>query len=106
MNPPRQMPYGFEQDASTLCQLDLMKKYRCTQNQVHRWRKELGVDTMRRHRVPVVQLDRNTDEIIARYKSLVDAAKAVDGDYQNINCAARGIYKQAYGFKWRFDIAN
>ena len=83
-----------------------MKKYRCTQNQVHRWRKELGVDTMRRRRVPVVQLDLYTEKIIASYKSLLDAAKAVDGDYQNINCAAKGIYKQAYGFKWRFDIAN
>ena len=83
-----------------------MKKYRCTQNQVHRWRVELGVDTMRRHRVPVVQLDLYTEKIIASYKSLLDAAKAVDGDYQNIHCAAKGIYKQAYGFKWRFDIAN
>lgn len=61
---------------------------------------------MRRRRVPVAQLDRNTEEIIARYKSLLDAAKAVDGDYQNINNAAKGVYKQAYGFKWRFDIAN
>ena len=61
---------------------------------------------MRRHRVPVAQIDRNTEEIIARYKSLLDAAKAVDGDYQNINKAAKGVYKQAYGFKWRFDIAN
>jgi len=61
---------------------------------------------MRRHRVPVAQLDRNTEEIIARYKSLLDAAKAVDGDYQNINKAAKGVYKQACGFKWRFDIAN
>jgi hypothetical protein len=61
---------------------------------------------MRRHRVPVVQLDLYTEKIIASYKSLLDAAKAVDGDYQNINCAAKGIYKQAYGFKWRFDIAN
>ena len=106
MNPPRQMPYGFEQDASTLCQLDLMKKYRCTQNQVHRWRKELGVETNRRYGKPVSQIDPNTGETVAQYKTLSDAARAVNGKYQNITAAAAGVYKQAYGFKWRFDIAN
>ena len=106
MNHPRQMPFGFEQDA-TLCQPKLMKKYHCSTYQINRWRKELGIDTM--HRVnakPVFQIDIETGEVIAWHKSMNAAAKVVGGVYQNIDKAAKGVYKQAYGFKWRFEIAN
>ena len=106
MNPPRQMPFGFADDA-TLCQPKLMKKYHCSPIQINRWRKELGIDTM--HRVnskPVFQIDIETENIIARFPSMNAAAKVVGGAFQNIDKAAKGIYKQAYGFKWRFDSAN
>lgn len=106
VNPPRQMPFGFEQDAGILCQLKLMKKYHCTSQQVHRWRAELGVDTNRKYKIPVLQIDSKTGDVLARYESLIAAGTAFGGSYQNINNAAKGIYKQAYGFKWRFDIAN
>ena len=106
MNPPRQMPFGFERDA-TLCQPKLMKKYHCSTYQINRWRKELGIDTMHRINVkPVFQIDIETGNVIARYKSMSAAARSVGGNFQNIDKAAKGIYKQAYGFKWRFDSAN
>ena len=52
------------------------------------------------------QIDIETGNVIARYKSMSAAARSVGGNFQNIDKAAKGIYKQAYGYKWRFDSAN
>ena len=106
VNHKRPMPFGFEQDA-TLCQPKLMKKYHCSTYQINRWREELGVDTM--HRVnskPVFQICIETGNVIERHKSMNAAARAIGGTFQNIDKAAKGIYRQAYGFNWRFDVAN
>lgn len=103
MNRKRDIPFGFADDADQLCQLKLMKKYHCSQAQVHRWRVELGVDTARRRDRPVVQIDMETGKVIAHHKSISAAARAVGGFQQNVAQAAHGRIHYAYGFYWGFD---
>lgn len=102
MNRRRDIPYGFSDDADKLCQLKLMKKYHCSQEQVHRWRVELGVDTARRRDRPVVQVDLETGKVIAHHKSISAAARSVGGFPQNVAQVLNGRNHKAYGFAWRF----
>lgn len=52
------------------------------------------------HRCPVLQLDKETNEIIGKYPSMKDAAKAVGGTNKKISAVCCGKQKTAYGFKW------
>lgn len=106
MNRRRDIPYGFSDDADKLCQLKLIKKYHCSQQQVHRWRVELGIDTARKRDRPVVQIDMGTGRVIAHHKSISAAARSVGGFPQNVAQAAYGRIHYAYGFRWRFDNEN
>ena len=106
MNRRRDIPFGFSDDADTLCQLKLMKKYHCSQKQVHRWRVELGIDTARRRDRPVVQIDMKTGKVIAHHQSISAGARAVGGFQQNVAQALSGRNRTAYGYAWRFDHEN
>ena len=50
----------------------------------------------------VLKLDKETEEILAEYKSVGLAAKAVLGSQPNISACINGRKKTAYGFKWAF----
>ncbi len=51
----------------------------------------------------VLQLDRNTNEILAYYPSLSEAARAIGGKARmsNITEVCQGKRKTAYGYKWK-----
>lgn len=57
---------------------------------------------------PVIQIDLLTNEIIATYKSITDAKKAVspNSTHNNIAMCCRGLRHSAFGFKWRFENAE
>ena len=42
-------------------------------------------------------------EFISTYKSIRDAAMAVNGQSTPISKACRGLQKHAYGFEWKID---
>ncbi len=50
----------------------------------------------------VLQLDKTTEEVIGTYPSVTAAAKAIGKKHSGVSAAARGEYKHAYGFKWRY----
>lgn len=104
MNPPRPIPYGFAEDANMNI-LPLIEKYHCSWRQITRWRKELGVSVTRNQSKPVIQYDKDGNEI-ARYKSMHKAANAVGGCFENISMCANGKLRKAYGFQWRFEDAD
>ena len=51
---------------------------------------------------PVVQMDMDGNEI-ARFYSAKEAARSIGKSQAAISRACVGIYKQAYGFLWRYD---
>lgn len=50
----------------------------------------------------VLQIDKNTNEILAVYPSLAEAGRAIGGIYQNISRCCHGNAKTHRGYKWRF----
>lgn len=52
----------------------------------------------------VIQIDKNTDEIIKIWDSISDASEQVLGDRKSsrISAACRGKYKTVGGFKWLY----
>lgn len=59
-----------------------------------------------RIRKPVVQLEKETNIVIATYDSIQDAARALgkdnSGSASHISEACRGIRKSAFGYRWQF----
>lgn len=51
---------------------------------------------------PIIQIDIETNEIIAEYDSAVDASKVLNIRSETINRACRGGRKTAFGFKWKY----
>jgi hypothetical protein len=60
----------------------------------------------------VFRIDKNTNEILDKYDSIDLASKwIVDNGYSSslhnvhsgVSCAARGVYKSSFGFKWKID---
>lgn len=51
---------------------------------------------------PVLQIDKNTDEVIAEYHSVLEAARQLGINNSNISKCCLGKYKQAYGYKWKY----
>lgn len=51
--------------------------------------------------IPVYQIDRETDEIIAEYSSLTEAAALNGWHSNNISTCINGHTKTAYKYKWR-----
>lgn len=64
-----------------------------------------GENWIPRNAKPVLQIDKDTNEILKEYASGGQAAKALGktlNDASNILAVCRGKRKTAYGFKWRF----
>lgn len=51
----------------------------------------------------ILQIDPKTNEIIAKFNSLADAAKAVNGNFQGIQRVCNGLRKKHRDFVWKFD---
>ena len=51
---------------------------------------------------PVMMVDKDTDEVIKEFKSMIDAARYLGKSSGSISSACTGRYKSAYGFKWKF----
>jgi group I intron endonuclease len=54
--------------------------------------------------VSVLQLDANTEEVLARYQTASDAGRAMDskGGGSHISSVCLGKRKTAYGYKWKY----
>ena len=65
--------------------------------------KEKYIDMMaQKTRKPVEQIDLNTGEVINCFNSLGEVARFLGKSYGNISKVCKGIYKQAYGYGWRY----
>ena len=51
---------------------------------------------------PVLQIDKETNDVIAEFPSASDIYRLYGYSFGNICNCCRGIYKTAYGFKWRY----
>lgn len=51
---------------------------------------------------PVLQLDKETDEIIRRWDCAMDAYRDIGINNRNISACCRGKLKSAGGYRWRF----
>ena len=51
---------------------------------------------------PVLQIDKNTNEVIAEFPSASDIYRLYGYSFGNICNCCRGLIKSAYGFKWRY----
>lgn len=62
--------------------------------EIKKWKRKIG------------QYDLNTDELLASFNSAADAARSLGKDGKNggssIISACKGIYKQAYGYIWKY----
>ena len=56
----------------------------------------------RKKGIPVLQLDKFTDDVIKEWDKMKDAQKALGICSGSIGAACRGKYKTAGGFKWQF----
>lgn len=60
------------------------------------------VDYSNPQRRAVLQLDKNTGELIAKYNSLAEAAESMGVRPENISRCCRGINKTSQGYTWMF----
>lgn len=51
---------------------------------------------------PVLQIDKNTNEIIDEYPSIKEAARRLNIDQGNISKCCKDKRKTAYGYKWQY----
>ena len=65
----------------------------------------LGLISQAWKRKPVIQLDINGSEL-QKHDSIYAAHLSSDVNMGNISRACRGIYQQAGGFKWEFELTN
>ena len=54
----------------------------------------------------VLQLDKNTNEIINIFPSIKAAARSINKNHYHISEACNGKRKTAYGYKWKFKEEN
>ena len=97
--PLRPMPVGFEAEAS-MTQVYLMQKYHCNQDQIKRWRAELGIKSGNKKRICQYTLD---GEFVQAFPSLHDAGRALGLHWENISGCANGRLPKAYGFLWKYE---
>ena len=102
--PRRPIPAGFIEAAKTARSTrELQNRFHCTFTQARRWLDENRMEIFPINGcLPVVMFDLNTGAEVDRFPSLKAAAKAIYGEPNTIAKCARGIYKTAYGFGWRF----
>ena len=53
---------------------------------------------------PVLQIDKNTNEIIAEFPSMHQVQRELGYLQGNIGSCCKGLRKSAYGFKWKFAV--
>lgn len=98
--PRRPIPVGFAEDAHLPYKI-LHPKYHCSWDQLRRWRIELGFSKTDNRCSPVIQMDKDGNEI-RRFASIKEAAASIGGSANNISIALSGKYQTAYKFKWRY----
>lgn len=87
--------------------------YNRTDNAVVKWCKNYGIShyssdykqkiDKKSHKIPVVQIDQETGEIIAEYESAMAAARAFGKSRgSHITEVCKGKNKTAYGFIWKY----
>lgn len=54
------------------------------------------------HSKPVLQIDKDTDNIIKKWESISDAAREFSLDYRTISACCHGRCKTAGGYRWKF----
>lgn len=50
----------------------------------------------------VLQIDKNTNEVVAEFPSASQAARETGFSQGNISSCCKGVYKQAYGYIWKY----
>lgn len=97
--PLRPMPVGFEDVA--MCGLTFLRnRYNCNTDQIKRWRGELGIEDVKYPNTPRPVAQIRDGKVIRTYRSLGEAARAVDGNTSNIRNCAAGILARVYGYEW------
>lgn len=51
---------------------------------------------------PVLQIDKNTNEVIAEFPSIKEVERQLGYFHSNISKCCNGKIKSAYGYKWSF----
>ena len=100
MSAPRPMPFGFAVKAHRPNK-QLIAEFHCSSAQIKRWRDELGINVRRTKAGRQVWQIRG-NRIVNIHRSMVEAARAVNGDSSNICLCAQGKIPSAYGYKWRY----
>ena len=80
----------------------LMPMFRCSNEQIHRWRKELGIEVKSRNDKRTICQCTDSGRVVKTYKSMGDAARSVGGATSNLWKATNGIISKAYGWVWRY----
>ena len=105
MQKRRNIPVGFEEAAREATSVRyLINRFHVSYKQTVRWCKELGIEPRWRRctRRGVVMLTTDTNEPIAVFKSVTDAASfAYTSRTSIVNCL-KGKTKSCVGYGWRY----
>ena len=77
----------------------LEARYNTTFTVIQRWRKEMGIQSMRKKQV--LQIDKDVN-LVAIWDSISDAGKAMYVSYTAIGQCCRRKSKTSCGYIWRF----
>ena len=102
MRPIREIPFGFAEVADRPI-VYLMPEFHCSNSQIHRWRKELGIEINSKNKKRCVYQYDSHGQAVKRHNSIHSAARYVAGSPTNIWKAANGMIKTAYGYAWRYE---
>lgn len=74
------------------------------ENQIHAYKNGLNhvADNSGRPKKAVLQIDKNTNEVIEKYSCLADAGRKF-GSASTIRRCCVGVSHTSYGFKWKFE---
>lgn len=61
--------------------------------------------TLKRHNIPVEQLDKTTGKVIKEFESITQACKSLSLETTNISAVCKGKLKSTGGFRWRYSNA-
>lgn len=85
----------FEVDTSTISRV-------LRENNINIEQFMLERNSFYQNKKKVVQLDKNTNEIIAYFESTAEAGRAINKPRTHISAVCRGERKSAYGYKWKY----
>ena len=66
------------------------------------WKKKISEAQKGKHSKPVLQIDKNTGEVIREFPSTRDVQRQLGYSIGNISACCNGKRKQAYGFIWKY----